>query len=150
MSNDRDPRSGQVPLPGFVESASADVWVPLPGSSQSAPENEARQTRTEGLRRVRRMSNWTAAALIVGTGAAAVALAHNAVPGTASAVPAASASSTTANGTTAVTNGASGPHVAHSVATTSASGVTTTTSTQVVNGKTVVTHVQHVPAYHDY
>lgn len=150
MSNDRDPRSGQVPLPGFVESASAGGWVPLPGSSQPAPADEARQTRTEGLRRVRRMSNWTAAALIVGTGGAAVALAHNAVPGMAPTVPAASASSTTATGTTAATHGAHGPQVAHSVATTSASGVTTTTTTHVVNGKTVVTHVQHVPAFHDY
>jgi hypothetical protein len=31
-----------------------------------------------GLRHVRRMSNWTAATLIVGTGAAAAALAHQA------------------------------------------------------------------------
>ena len=39
--------------------------------------------------------------------------------------------------------------MSHSVATTSASGVTVTTTSHVVNGKTVVTHVRHVPAYHD-
>ena len=60
-----------------------------------------------------------------------------------------SASTTTGVGTTAVTNGTSGPQVSHSVATTSASGVTVTTTSHVVNGKTVVTHVRHVPAYHD-
>lgn len=150
MSTDRDPRSGQVPLPGFVESSSADRWVPLPGSSQVAAADEASKARAEGLRRVRRMTNWTAAALIVGTGAGAVALAHNVVPSMAPTVPASSAASTVGTGTTAATNATSGPHVAHSVATTSASGVTTTTTTRVVNGKTVVTHVQHVPAYHDY
>lgn len=150
MSNDRDPRSGQVPLPGYVDPASADGFGPSPGSNQPAAD-QGRRTRTEGLRRVRRISNWTAAALIVGTGAAVVGLAHNTVPATAPSGPAiasAGATGTTA-GTSAVTHGATGPHVAHSVATTSASGVTTTTTTHVVNGKTVVTHVRHVPAYHD-
>lgn len=151
MNDDRNPRSGQVPLPGFVEPALADGRAQQPGSSQTAPADRARQTRTEGLRRVRRVSNWTAAALIVGTGATAVALAHNALPATAPTLPASAAAGTTgtAVGTTAATNGATGPHVAHSVATTSASGVTTTTTTHVVNGKTVVSKVRHVPAYHD-
>lgn len=147
MSSDRNPRSGQVPLPGFAESASAEGWVPLPGSSQTVPGDRTGQTRTEGLRRVRRMSNWTAAALIVGTGATTIALAHHAVP--ISAPTAASASSTTGTSTTAATQGTSGPQVSHSVATTSPSGVTTTTTTQVVNGKSVVTQVRHVPTYHD-
>lgn len=152
MNSDRNPHSGQMPLPGSAESASAEGWVALPESRQRVPGDRTRQTRTEGLRRVRRMSNWTAAALIVGTGATTIALAHNAVP--VSAPVAASASSTTGTGTTgtsttAATKGTSGPQVSHSVATTSASGVTTTTKTQVVNGKTVVTHVRHVPAYHD-
>jgi hypothetical protein len=39
--------------------------------------------------------------------------------------------------------------VAHSVATTTASGVTVTTTTRIVNGKTVVTQVRHVPAHAD-
>ena len=147
MNSDPTPRSGQVPLPGFAEAAPAEVWEPLPGSSRSALADRTGQSRAEGLRRVRRMSNWTAAALIVGTGATTLALAHHAFP---IAAPAASSASTTTGiGTTAVTNGTSGPQVSHSVATTSASGVTVTTTSHVVNGKTVVTHVRHVPAYHD-
>ena len=51
--------------------------VPLPGPARGR-RRAAR--RTEGIRHVRRMSNWTAAALIVGTGAATVALAHHAFP----------------------------------------------------------------------
>jgi hypothetical protein len=93
------------------------------------------------------MSNWTAAALIAGTGAATVALAHHAFPVSA---PAASATSTTGVGGTAVTNGASGPQVSHSVATTSGSGVVVTTQTKTVNGKVVVTQVRRAGAYHDY
>lgn len=148
MTSDRTPRSGQVPLPGFSESASTEVWVPLPGSSRNPPADRTAQSRAEGLRRVRRMSNWTAAALIVGTGATAVALAHNAVPiSPPMATP--GTSTTTGTSTAAVTHGTSGPQVGHTVATTSASGVTTTTTTQVVNGKTVVTHSRNAPAYHD-
>jgi hypothetical protein len=45
--------------------------------------------------------------------------------------------------------GATGPRATHSVATTSASGVTTTTTTRTVNGKTIVSHVRHAPAYQD-
>ena len=91
MDTDRDPRRGQVPLPGFAESAPAQGRVPLPGSSETVPADPAAQTRTEGIRRVRRMSNWTAAALIVGTGATTLALAHHAFP---VAAPAASSAST--------------------------------------------------------
>lgn len=148
MNDERSPHSGQVPLPGFAESASAADWGPRSGSSRTGPADPTRQARTEGLRRVRRISNWTAAALIVGTGATTVALAHHAVPITAPMAPATSASGTTGSGTTAVTSGAGGPRVSHSVATTSASGVTTTT-THLANGKTVVTRVGHASAYHD-
>jgi hypothetical protein len=92
------------------------------------------------------MSNLTAAALVVGTGAAVVALAHHTFPVSA---PAASAASATGIGSTAVTNGA-GPQVSHSVATTSGSGVVVTTQTKTVNGKVVVTQVRRPAAYHDY
>ena len=136
MNNEHDPRSAQARLPGAPEPAPSGGWVPLP----------AREARAEGLRRVRRMSNWTAAALVVGTGAAAIALAHNAVPVTPPTFPGSTVSSTTPTGTLA-THGAHGPKVGHTVATTSASGVTTTT-TQLPNGKTVVTHSGH-PTYHD-
>ena len=136
MNDDRDRRAGRVPLP------------PVGG-----PDEGAKQIRAQGLRRVRRLSNWTAAALIVGTGATAAALAHGTVPvslpGTPSAPGNAAGPSTAGVGTGSVYHGASGPQVGHSVATTSASGVTTTTTTRVVNGRTVVTQVQHVPAHHD-
>ena len=46
----------------------------------------------------------------------------------------------TTGGTTA--QGASGPQVTHSVATTTASGVTVVTTTRSVNGKTVVSRVR--------
>jgi proline racemase len=93
------------------------------------------------------MSNWTAAALVVGTGATTLALAHHAFP--IGAPTAAVASSSTGAVTAAATQGTNGPQVSHTVATTSASGVTVTTTSHVVNGKTVVSHVRHVPAYHD-
>jgi hypothetical protein len=56
-------------------------------------------------------------------------------------VTASAASTATGIGGTAVTNGASGPQVSHSVATTSGSGVVVTTQTKTVNGQTVVTQV---------
>jgi hypothetical protein len=107
--------------------------------------------RRDGIRHARRMSNWTAAALIAGTGTAAVALAHQ--DHLATAAGAAAAGAVPAGGT-AGTTGAStpvavGPQVTHSVATTTASGVTVTTTTRTVNGKTVVTRVRHAPAGRD-
>ena len=101
-------------------------------------------SRRESIRQARRMSNWTAAALIAGTGTAAVALAHQARQATPSTVAAPS----TAAGMTG-TSAAAGPRVTHSVATTTASGVTVTTTTRTVNGQTVVTRVRHVPAGQD-
>jgi hypothetical protein len=134
MDSDREYRGGQVRLPGFGDSRPADP------ASPPAP-------RSKGIRYARRMSNWTAAALIVGAGSATLALAHQALP--AAGPPAGATSSTTGAGTAATTPGAAAPPATHSVATTSGSGVTTTTTTRTVNGKTVVTHVRHAPAYHD-
>jgi hypothetical protein len=91
------------------------------------------------------MSNWTAAALIAGTGAATVALAHQPFP---AAAPIAGAAGQ-AGRAAASLPGTSGPRVTHSVATTTASGVTVTTTTRTVNGKTVVTKTRHVPAQVD-
>ena len=117
------------------------TWrVRLPGSSDPAPAGRPAPTRGDGIRQVRRMSNWTLAALIAGTGAATVALAHNAFPGAATS---AGSASTARAGAAATTNGATGPQVTHSVATTSGSGVGTTTTTKTANGKVVVTHVRH-------
>ena len=144
MNTDRDPEGGWVRLPGFADSAPAGGQA-APGGPGSAGQTES--ARKVGIRHVRRMSNWTAAALVVGTGATTLALAHHAFP---IAAPAASAASATTTGVgTAAAQGTNGPQVSHAVATTSASGVTTTTVTKVVNGKTVVSHVRHVPAYHD-
>ncbi|MGO8882687.1 MAG: hypothetical protein ACLPUO_09275 [Streptosporangiaceae bacterium] len=132
MDSDREHPSGQVPLPGAGGSGPAD-----PGAAPLPPYGS-------GIRHARRMSNWTAAALIVGTGAVTVALAHQALP--AAAPTAGSASAATGSATTA---GATGPQATHSVATTSGSGVTVTTTTRTVHGKTIVTRAQHAPAYHD-
>jgi hypothetical protein len=110
-------------------------------SSRGAP-------RRESVRQARRMSNWTAAALIVGTGTATVALAHQAHLATAAGIGATSATGT-AGTTGASTSAVGGPRVTHSVATTTASGVTVTTTTRTVNGQTVVTRVRHVPAGRD-
>jgi hypothetical protein len=137
MDSERVDRGGRVPLPGFGDPA-RDDWA---SRSQPAPD------RRDGIRHARRMSNWTLAALIAGTGAATVALAHQAFP--AATAAGTTAGATTGAGTTATAHGASGPQVGHSVATTSGSGVTVTTTTHTVNGKTVVTHVRHAPAYHD-
>jgi hypothetical protein len=99
--------------------------------------------RKVGIRRVRHMSNWTAAALLVGTGATTVALASHALPvGT-------SASSTyAAQGTSAP--GVQAPHVSGAVTTSGGSGVTVTRSTHMVNGKPVVTTVRHAATYQDH
>ena len=113
---------GRLPLAGVENSYSAERPV----------------ARRDGIRHARRVSNWTAAALIVGTGAAAVVLAHQAVPAAAPvAGTSASGGQVAAPAAGATSPGTAAPHVNHSVATTSASGVTTTTRT--VNGKTVVT-----------
>ncbi|HUY50251.1 MAG TPA: hypothetical protein VMV92_31850 [Streptosporangiaceae bacterium] len=147
MNSDREYRAGQVPLPGFGDGAPND-WAPGDrGPGDRGPGGQPAPARQDGIRHARRMSNWTLAALIAGTGAATVALAHHAFP---SATTTAGTSATAAvPGQATTVNGASGPQVAHSVASTSPSGVTTTTTTHIVNGKTVVTHVRHVPAYHD-
>jgi hypothetical protein len=134
MDSDREEGIGRVPLPGFGDSGPADP------ASRPAP------ARSDGIRHARRLSNWTAAALIVGTGAATVALAHQAYP---AAAPAAGTTSATGAGGAATTQGTAGPQATHSVATTSGSGVTVTTTTRTVNGKTIVTHARHAPAYHD-
>ena len=130
MDADHDDPGGRLPLAEFENSYSAERPV----------------ARRDGIRHARRMSNWTAAALIAGAGVAAVALAHQAVPAatpaTGTAVSGAGAAAPAAE---AATPGTAAPQVGHSVATTSASGVTTTT--RVVNGKTVVTRT--VPARGD-
>jgi hypothetical protein len=136
MESDREYRAGRVPLPGWHETA---------GQPQPAPA----AARADGVRHLRRMSAWSAAALIVGTGAATAALAHSYAPATQAA---GTSVSTGGTATTASQPGgashAAGPAVTHSVATTSGSGVTVTT-TKTVGGKTIVTRVRHAGTYHD-
>lgn len=116
--------------------------LPPAGSETTAGQDRGR-ARNDGIRRVRRMSNWTAAALLVGTGATTVALASHAFPASTSSTTTASS----AQGTAVQTTGA--PHVSGSVVTSGGSGATVTTTTRVVNGKTVVTQVRHPAVYHD-
>ena len=128
---------GRVPLPDWEDSAAGE-----PIAQASAREN--------GIRQLRRMSAWSAAALIVGTGAATAAFAHGFTPvARATGSMAAGPSSGPASAGAAGAHGAGGPAVTHSVAVTSASGVTTVTTTRTVGGKTVVTHVQRAPTYQD-
>lgn len=116
--------------------------VPIP-----TPEPPLGPTNTVSFRNTRRRKRLTAAALIVGSGAAAVTLTYDLIP---AATPlAGSVASSSGVGTSAVTSAHGGPQVTHTVATTSASGVTTTTTTRVVSGKTVVTKSTSAAAYHD-
>jgi hypothetical protein len=158
MNTGRNLPEGEASPPGFAGPEPDSGWVRLPGPPDApgpgglgagGPEPggaaaESIRVRSDGVRHVRRMSNLAAAALIVGTGAATVALAHHAFPVSA---PVAAGAATTGVGGTAVTNGASGPQVSHPVATTSGSGVTVTTQSQTSNGQAVVTPAGQA-AYH--
>jgi hypothetical protein len=138
MNNERDAHDDRIT---HSESAEPPVgaWVPLPEHPAARADRSSR-SYGDTYRRARRRSRLTAGVLMVGSGAAAVTLAYNLVPP--ATPPGGAVSSTGGVGTTTVTNAGTGPRVTHTVATTSASGVTTYTTTQVVNGKTVVTHVQ--------
>jgi len=138
MESDQDRGNGKVPLPRWREQAGAPQAAALAS------------TRVDGIRHLRRMSAWSAAALIVGTSAAAAALAHGYAPASQPAgaqVPGGAATSAASPGAAASHRG-SGPAVTHSVATTSGSGVTTTT-TRTAAGKTIVTRVRHAGSDHD-
>ena len=131
MDSDREDRTGQVPLPGFGE---PEAGVPAGAAPPGRRPPRAADVELD------------LAALIAGTGAATVALAHHAFPQVAAT---AGASTTAATGGQAAVSGTSGPQVSHPVATTSGSGATVTTSTQTVNGKTVIVRTVHPAAYHD-
>ena len=158
MTNDHHP-AGRVPLPGR--------GGPGQGRRENSGDRDSgdwdnsgdwdgpRGARRDGIGHARRMSNWSAAALIVGTGAAVVALARGTIPAAVpAAVPAASAPVAGAPATPAA--GAGTPHsraatagtphsraatagtaarhraptASHPVATTSGSGVTGTAAGQ--------------------
>ncbi len=147
MNSERDAHDDRITHSGSAEPP-VGAWVPLPEHPASSADRSSR-SGADTYRRARRRSRLTAGVLMVGSGAAAVTLAYHLVPP--ATPPGGAVSSTGGVGTTTVTNTGTGPTVTHTVATTSASGVTTYTTTQVVNGKTVVTHVQKASTstYHD-
>jgi hypothetical protein len=93
MTNDHHP-AGRVPLPGRggpgkYRREDSGEWDSR--DWDSGDWHGPRGARRDGIGHARRMSNWSAATLIVGTGAAMVALARGAVPAAVPAsVPAAS------------------------------------------------------------
>jgi len=113
MDHDYEERPGWVRLPGYDEDT-------------SYPRGAAR-ARAGGVRRVRRASNWTAAALIAGVAAATGYFAHHPP----AAAPATNSVSSVPGGTATGPGGAAaGPHkpsVNAPVATSGGSGVTVTT-----------------------
>ena len=143
MTNDHHP-AGRVPLPGRGgpgQDWRGDSGYWDGGGWDGEGWDGPRGARQNGIGHARRMSNWSAAALIVGTGAAVVALARGTIPATAPAsVPAAAAPGhgaghagrrgpatphhRAAKAGTAASHRA--PPASHSVATTSGSGVTRT------------------------
>jgi hypothetical protein len=152
MTNDHHP-AGRVPLPGRGEPGQyrredSGEWDSRDWGS--GDWHRPRGARRDGIGHARRMSNWSAATLIVGTGAAMVALARGAVPaavpasvpvaGTpaAPAAPAAKAAKAakagkagTPHSRAAKVGAAAGhrpPTASRSVATTSGSHVTSTTA----------------------
>jgi hypothetical protein len=147
MFDDRSSDENRITHAGSAE-RTVGAWVPLPEHPTAATERSSRD-ESERYRRARRRSRLTSGALIVGSGAAAVTLAYQLLPP--APPPVGTVASTGGVGATTVSSTGTGPRVTHTVATTSASGVTTYTTTQVVNGRTVVTHVRHVStsSYHD-
>jgi hypothetical protein len=103
MTHDHDP-AGRVPLPG--RGGPGQDRRDDSGDWHSGDWDGPRGARRDGIGHARRMSNWSAAALIVGTGAAVVALARGAIPAAVPAsVPTAAAPATPAAGA-----GAGAPH----------------------------------------
>ena len=98
-----------------------DPWRRLPGAVVPPSPGGPAPAREGGLRRVRRLSNWSVAALVVGVGATTGILARSVPPATTGAVAVAPSGTT---GTPSASGGQSAPSVAGPVATTSASGVT--------------------------
>jgi hypothetical protein len=104
-------------------------WVRLPGDDDDTgyqrdpgPWRGAAGPRAGGVRRLRRASNWTAAALIAGVAAATGYFAHHPQP----AAPAVTAVTGTAPGSGS-TAGPGKPHLSAPVATSTGSGVVVTT-----------------------
>lgn len=104
-------------------------WVRLPGDEDdtryqrdAGPWRGAASPRAGGIRRLRRASNWTAAALIAGVAAATGYFAHHSQP----AAPAVTTVAGTAPGS-ASTAGPGKPNLSAPVASSTGSGVVVTT-----------------------
>ena len=127
MDHDYQERPGWVRLPGYDED---------PPYSRSAGYSRG-GTRDAGVRRVRRVSNWTAAALIAGVAAATGYFAHHTAP----AAPATTAVTGVTGGTAGVpgstTAGVQKPSLSAPVVTSSGSGVTVRTGP---NGQRIVSY----------
>ena len=97
----------------------------LPGSVVATDPSRLGSPRESGLQRLRRLSNWSLAALVVGVGATTAALARTIPATTSSTVAVATPRSTT---TSSTTGNQSSPKVTSPVATLSASGVSASTA----------------------
>ena len=111
MDREDAERPGWVRLPGYDDDSGYQRDA---GPSRGAP-------RASGVRRLRRASNWTAAALIAGVAAATGYFAHHTQP----AAPAVSTVSGTAPGASTAAPGK--PTLSNPVTTSSGSGVVVTT-----------------------
>ncbi len=107
----------------------------LPGYEPSTNRRPVGVSRESGLKRVRRLSNWTLAALMIGVGATTAGLARTIPTGTTGTVTARHAGS---GGSSSVTGPQSSPAVNSPVATTSASGVVTSNTGTSSTGAPVV------------
>ena len=107
----------------------------LPAFEPSTKLGPAGSSRETGLKRVRRLSNWTLAALLVGVGATTAGLARTIPTGTTSTVTAGNSGTA---GSSSATGHQSSPALNSPVATTSASGVVTPSNGTSSTGTRVV------------
>ena len=119
MDRDDAERPGWVRLPGDDDDTG---YQRDPGPWRGAAGPRAGGPRAGGVRRLRRASNWTAAALIAGVAATTGYFAHHPQP----AAPAVTAVTGTAPGSGS-TAGPGKPHLSAPVATSTGSGVVVTT-----------------------
>jgi hypothetical protein len=97
--------------------------VRLSGPNEQRVGPAERAARAEGVRHLRRLTNWTLAAMLVGVGATSAAFAH-AIPGLSGGT---AAVQTAVVGSTATSGSALAPAVLGPVATSGGSGVTAAT-----------------------
>ena len=115
-----------------------------PVSRSTREHKHAGAVRASGLKKVRRVSNWSLAALVVGVGATTGALTHT-IHSPSFGTTSATNAGTVANSSSGTGVAASSPSLTNAVATTSASGVTTlvaknsTGMPNLVNSSRVVT-----------